>query len=781
MLGTVNDEDLNGAAAEFAACTATVADAVRQFRYGRRASPSDLYGDPIERAVAGICRPDLGRLGSRHARMIADGFGAVALLHYERYCSDPLHPAAYLWSAIRLFRMVSRTPYVRIPAGIALMLAVLAADDPGAVPGLDDRETAVGIAVELAQYAGVEHDLDALSRAETLIRGVLDTTPTPAPNRVACLSDLLGVLIRRWEWTGTGRADEILALADLAADPAHRTDPGWPGLQASAGGACYAVAVRTHRAALLDRSVDLIGEAVAVLPDESPGKAGFLQNLGRAELIRWAWNDGSGTPRDAVAHLERAVALTAGGDPDAAERRAWLAVALLTGDHADPAAAARELEAADALADTPGSQAAVGLLGETWLMLWHARPDDDAALDRAIDLLTRTGTGPSYRAPGDDQDYLSAALWERWERTRDLADVDEVIARLTARADEPEAPPILLNLLARALRARWERTGDSIAIRHAIDRLTLAVERSPAGGSATSMYLNNLGAMWLRLHEATGDVSALQNGVRYGRQALQSCPDADPGRPMYASNAALAMLRLSELTGSGDILALAVQMSRTAAAITPDGHPDRVTHLANLGAALAHAAIRSRDAIVLDEATEVLESAIRIVSPGHPAYGGLTMSLGETLLIRGRALDDDDAVVRGQRLIRQSAGLAHLHPETAVRVARRSGDEAAAADDWPTAAAGLGDAVERLAHLPGHRLDRLDHERLLVRLAGLATDAAAACHAAGDDRRAVECLELGRGILLAKTLRHDRAFAALRRRDPVLAGRLAAVQGTLSA
>ena len=127
------------------------------------------------------------------------------------------------------------------------------------------------------------------------------------------------------------------------------------------------------------------------------------------------------------------------------------------------------------------------------------------------------------------------------------------------------------------------------------------------------------------------------------------------GRPMYANNAALAVLRLSEHTGSGDILALAVQMSRTAAAITPDDHPDRVSHLANLGAALARAAIRSRDAIVLDEAIEVLESAIRIASPDHPAYGGLTLSLGETLLIRGRAQSDDGTVARGQNLIRQSA------------------------------------------------------------------------------------------------------------------------------
>jgi hypothetical protein len=779
MLDTVDNEGLTAEAAEFAECTATVRGALRRFVAGRGADPAELYGDPIERAVAGICRADLSKLGSRHARMIAEGLGAVARLHYARHHSNPLHPAAYLWSAVCLFRMVSRTPYVQIPEDITLMLGVLAADDPDAVPGLDDAATAADTAARLLQYADAGRDLAALSSAETLIHRVLDTTPTSDPNRVIYLNTLLAILTRRWEWTGTGLADEVLPLVDLVDAPAHRADPRWPDLQANAGAACYSAAVRTHSGALLDRSIDLVGSAVGALPDDWPGKAGFLQNLGRAELIRWIWRDQPGTSGDAVAHLERAVVLTVRGDPYAAERHAWLAMALLTGDCADPAGAAQQLEAADALAGVPGVQMDGRLLGETWLMLWRARPDDDAPLDRAIALLTRARTDSSHHAPGDGQDSLSTALWERWERTRDMADIDEVIARLTARADGPDAPPLLLNLLARALRARWERTGDSIAIRHAIDCLMIVVQRSPPDDSATSMYLNNLGAMWLRLHEATGDAAALQCAVQYARQVLGSCPDGDMGRPMYANNAALAVLRLSELTGSGDILALAVQMSRTAAAITPDDHPDRVSHLANLGAVLAQAAIRSRDAIVLDEAIEVLESALRTASPEHPAYGGLTLSLGETLLIRGRAQGSDDTVARGQNLIRQGAGLAHLHPETAVRAARRSGDEAAAAGDWGTAAAALRDAVERLAQLPGHRLDRFDHERLLVRLAGLATDAAAACHAAGDDRHAVESLELGRGILLAKTLRDDHSTAALRRRDPALAAQLADVQSAL--
>ena len=195
------------------------------------------------------------------------------------------------------------------------MLDVLAADDPATVPGLDDPAEAADTATRLIQYATVDRNLAALSRAETLIRRVLDASPASDPDRVVYMNSLLSILVRRWEWTGTGLAEEILALVDLVDDPAHQADPRWLDLQANAGAACYSVAVRAHSRALLDRSLDLVGSAVGALPDDSLDKASFLQNLGRAELIRWIWRDRPGTPADAVAHLERAVALTVGGDP----------------------------------------------------------------------------------------------------------------------------------------------------------------------------------------------------------------------------------------------------------------------------------------------------------------------------------------------------------------------------------------------------------------------------------------------------------------------------------
>lgn len=296
------------------------------------------------------------------------------------------------------------------------------------------------------------------------------------------------------------------------------------------------------------------------------------------------------------------------------------------------------------------------------------------------------------------------------------------------------------------------------------------------------MYLNNLSAMWNRFYAATGDPAAVGSAVRYSRQALQSCADDDPDRPMYANNAALAMLHLAELTGSRPALEAAVAMSRYAADITPADYPDRISHQVNLGAALARAAARSGETATLDAAVEALESAMRITPPVHQAYGGLVLTLGETLLSRSRRTGGDDSMAaRGRDLIRQSADVAHLRTETSIVAARRWGDEAAGLGDWKTAASALRRAVQRLAELPAHRLDRIQHEHLLVRLDGLATDTAAACCADGDSPGAIESLELGRGVLLAKTLRDDRTLAALQLRDPALATRIADTQAALSA
>jgi hypothetical protein len=289
----------------------TLHAALRQFKLDRDCR--SLYGDAIEDAISGICNSDPAR-PSHHKKMFIVGLQAVGLLLYTRYRSAPTRSARFLWGAADLFRIIRPAPFmeVLIPDELARLLDVLAADDleMAQIDGLDDPALAFDTAILLAEYATVQQDIKALRAAESLIRRVLACADRPGPQQAAHLNNLINVLMLRYQWTGANLVDEIVTLVDLAGDTVDRTDPMWPDLQATAGGACYTAAVRTEDLVLLDRGIALLDAAVTRMPDDWAGKAGFLENLGRAELIRWAWTDEPTMLSRALASLRRSVGST---------------------------------------------------------------------------------------------------------------------------------------------------------------------------------------------------------------------------------------------------------------------------------------------------------------------------------------------------------------------------------------------------------------------------------------------------------------------------------------
>jgi hypothetical protein len=138
-------------------------------------------------------------------------------------------------------------------------------------------------------------------------------------------------------------------------------------------------------------------------------------------------------------------------------------------------------------------------------------------------------------------------------------------------------------------------------------------------------------------------------------------------------------------------------------------------------------------------------------------------------------------VADGLQLLRKAATLPYLGTADAIRIRRRWAEEAAALGDWPEAAEALCDGVSLLFRLAGHRLSRSDHEYLLARSAGLATDAAAACQNNAQERNAVEALERGRGVLFAKSFPGEGWLDRLRVVDKDLAGRVEEMRHLLGA
>ncbi|OXM60494.1 hypothetical protein [Amycolatopsis vastitatis] len=722
----------------------------------RAAQDADLlFGDPIEEAVSRITNSVHAQ---QSASVIAPLF-SVARLHYARARVGPHKPDQYLWSAATLFRMLRHAPHLpgRIPEDIIRILDAMAAEDPTKVPTLDDPYLAADTAIDLLRFVSVEPEVSVVSAAETLLRAASKRVPATDYRHSRILVGLLQALNMRLEMIGDDVGDEIAVLAERIAGSRGRSDPYWPTLLANAGSACSVAASRSGDVDLLDRAVAHLEEAVEMMPDDLPEKAGFLVNLGRAEMTRWALRGAGGWPEAARVRLQQASTLT---NPDVADLPAWLATAYLAGDNVDITEARRCLEQA-------GDHADPGLLGETWLLLYRLGPHEADALDRAVTLLTRAVQGRARPGVRDHGESLAEGLWTRWEQARNLDDIDQVIDHLAQRVEAADTPPIVLNLLARSLRARWERTGDSVAVRHAITCLIRVVDGPDDHGPATAMYLNNLASMYQRLFSVTSEASALEEAVRRAEQAMELATADDRNRPMYANTAATCHLARWRLAGDDTDLRQATRFVRIAAAAKK--HPEHVSFLGNLGVVAWQAAVHLGIPELLEEAVTALESVITAVDPTDARYGGMLLNLGQALLARGD-------VTRGRELLRQSVEHPHLREQDTILAARLWADQAAEAEAWGPAAASLTGAVERLAGLPGHRLDRFDHERLLIRLSGLATDAAAANLNASDPATAVQVLEAGRGVLLANALLDDRALSRVEERNPDLAERVRSVK-----
>ncbi len=102
-------------------------------------------------------------------------------------------------------------------------------------------------------------------------------------------------------------------------------------------------------------------------------------------------------------------------------------------------------------------------------------------------------------------------------------------------------------------------------------------------------------------------------------------------------------------------------------------------------------------------------------------------------------------------------------------------------EKWDQAAAGYGAAIGFAALMAPPDLERADQEFRLGDVAGLASEAAAACVQAGMAERAVELFEQGRGMLFSRALDSRTDLSDLRQAYPDLAERFVGLRDELDA
>lgn len=173
----------------------------------------------------------------------------------------------------------------------------------------------------------------------------------------------------------------------------------------------------------------------------------------------------------------------------------------------------------------------------------------------------------------------------------------------------------------------------------------------------------------------------------------------------------------------------------------------------------------------LDRAVDVGEQALACAPAGDPGRAMYAHSLGATLHSRYERAGKQADLRRAAQVFREGAGEASAPPLRRARAARQWGTCAGEAGDQIQAVEAFTLAVRLLGEVAPRGLSRSDQETRLAIIAGLGSQAAAACLAAGLTDRAVELFEQGRGVLFAQALDSRTDLTDLARKHPDLAGR----------
>ncbi|GAA4972598.1 CHAT domain-containing protein [Streptomyces hyderabadensis] len=423
------------------------------------------------------------------------------------------------------------------------------------------------------------------------------------------------------------------------------------------------------------------------------------------------------------------------------------------------------------------------------------------------------------------QYVLGKALHIRYELTHDpalLADAARVLEEsvLATPADDPLYVP-RLSQLGNVLQRSAEHTGDESVRETAVRYLRDAMARTPSGSRAALHHKVDLASALRDRGRKTGDVAALREGVALLREVLGATPPDEPGWANRCENYLIAVQDLVAHTGEIDVLDQAVEIGRSAPAgagapgmiplllgllhnerflhtglerdlgraiaaytevveTVPYGGRTHAVALGNLGRVWFSEYGLSGGPEALHRSVTALGSAARASAPDTTERGEIQINHGGVLYAQYELTGDPGVLAASGRAFREAAGIEALQPLGRARAARSWAHAEAEAGRWDRARDAYAYAVGLLPLVAPRRLARVDQQRLLAELDGLAADAAVSALRANDPRTAVRLLELGRGLLGGQVLQGRSDLSRLHAVAPGLAQRLGDAFGRLS-
>lgn len=462
------------------------------------------------------------------------------------------------------------------------------------------------------------------------------------------------------------------------------------------------------------------------------------------------------------------------------------------------------------------------------LIRLHLLQPNPEALDKGIELLrSAVDFGNTGAAQVTDLSTLASALMHRFWVNGDVGDLDESISlKRTVREVclsaplRPELSPrefvsllfkpgpsrirrleamdftlessIALSAsgLAEALNMRFTFFRQISDLEEAITFLTEAIDRSRSpgfeferdseAGRDRAKFLSNLGTFYVERFETLGRTEDLNAAVRCVREADSLLPSGD------RENTTLARNYVRALTARGRATSTLADFDE-AARVRGRRDPDERVWESIVQLQLGRATLTGSDEDIA-AAVERLQRVIAAAKAGDiiegPHRAGVLTLLAGALEQQVAALSQHSSADRAAMLSQAEAAWreAALLPEAAAwhRLRAAQGWAAMTMRERPDSADAVeacAAAVEILPVAAWRGLDRVSQEKLLAETGDhLATDAAAVLTAAGAPERAVELLELGRGVLWSHGLDTRTDLQVLRASTPELADQLTRIR-----
>ncbi|BBX83712.1 glycoside hydrolase family protein [Mycolicibacterium aubagnense] len=385
------------------------------------------------------------------------------------------------------------------------------------------------------------------------------------------------------------------------------------------------------------------------------------------------------------------------------------------------------------------------------------------------------GAPPGHRDHAMHMNNLGTALQVLAGRTGDLETLRKAVAigREAVGATPADDGNRAANLsnFGNGLRELFEHTGDTAYLSEAIEAGHEAVDLTPPGHRDRPIYLNNLGIALRLMYERSRETKFLNDAVRVGREAVAGTPEDDSRLATYLNSLEGSLAAAYEHTRQIAYLEEAIEVIQRALAVTAADDPSVPTYLNNLAIATVRRGERLKDTSALADAIRASRDAVDLTPVGHPDRAGYLNGLGASLLTLHRQSGETAALNEARQCFTEAAEITSAPARARIAayqtLASLDGQAGIAPAD---ALAAVEAAVALLPQVVSRTLARADREHSLGQLMSLPALAASVAVAAGRLERAVELLELTRGILVADTLdARSNDLARLRQRNPKIA------------